>query len=145
MTFPLHTILRVLHLHNCFLVLSTTDYVLPRWSDNLLSINQSFTDSSSECEVALISTKSFPEASKTESSAYNYSLYFTAADTSFMYKGNNRGPRIEPCGKPQVIPLATDIVPSTLVTCTQPVKYDLNPHIESSLTPTPLRFFKRMA
>ena len=48
---------------------------------------------------------------------------------SVMYKRNNRGPSIEPCGTPQVIPLATDIVLSTSVICTLPVKYDQNQHI----------------
>ena len=144
---------RVLHLHHfgpCYictilvLVPNTMGCVLPRWSDNLLSINQSFTDFSSELKVAWISTISFPEASKTESSAYNNSLHLTAANMSVMYKRNNRGPSIEPCGMPQVISLATDIVPSTSVTCTLPVNYDQNQHIESSSTPTPLSFFKRM-
>ena len=90
MTIPLHTILRVLHLHNFVLVPNTMGCVLP---------------------------------------AYNNSLHLTAADMSVMYKRNNRGPSIEPCGTPQVIPLATDIVPSTSVTCTLPVKYDQNQHI----------------
>ena len=76
------------------------DCIVPRWSDNLLSINQSFTDSSSEFKVAIISTKSFPEASKTELSAYDNSWHLTAADMSFMYKGNNRGPSKEPCDTP---------------------------------------------
>ena len=83
-TFPLHTILIVLHLYNFIFVPNTRDYVLPKWGDNLSSINQSFTVSGSELKVASIPTMSLPESSKTESSAYNNSLHLTVADMSYI-------------------------------------------------------------
>ena len=132
----------MLHWHNFLLVPNTMDCVLPKWSDNLLLINQSFMDSthsSSELKVASIPTMSLPEASKTKLSTYNNSLHLTAADMSFIYKRNNRDPSIEPCGMPQVIPLARL---SILVNCTLPVKYDLNHHLEFTNTYT-LKFLQQ--
>ena len=83
MTSSLHTILRVLHLHNFHPVPNRMDCVLPQLLWIVLLINQSFTDSSSEHKVASIPTKSFPEANKAESSGYKNSLYITAADMLF--------------------------------------------------------------
>ena len=84
MTFPLHTILIVLHLHNFLFVQNTMDCALPKWSDNLLLINQSFTDFGSKLKAASIPTKPLPKTSKTDSSAYNNILHLTAADMSFI-------------------------------------------------------------
>ena len=36
---------------------------------------------------------------------------------SLMYKMNNNGPRIDPCGTPFLILMASDLAPSIITTC----------------------------
>ena len=86
--------------HNCpvlnlLFVPNKIDCVLPRWRDNLLSISQLLTYSSSELNVDSISATFFPEAIKAESSAYNNSLHLTADAISFTYNKNKRGPSMD--------------------------------------------------
>ena len=78
MTFPLQITFNLTPVLNLLFVPNKIDCVLPRWRDNLLSISQLLTYSSSELNVDYISATFFPEEIKAESSAYNNSLHLTA-------------------------------------------------------------------
>ena len=69
MTFPLQITFNLTPVLNLLFVPNKIDCVLPRWRDNLLSISQLLTYSSSELNVDSISATFFPEAIKAESSA----------------------------------------------------------------------------
>ena len=54
---------------------------------------------------------------RAESSAYKGSLHPTADGTSFTYIRNSKGPRIDPCGTPQVIVAGLEMVPPISTDC----------------------------
>ena len=53
-------------------------------------------------KFASIHFKSGPVNTRQESSAYRRRSHSTELDMSFTYKRKFRGPRIDPCGTPQV-------------------------------------------
>ena len=82
------------------------------FSDNLFNLNQILSAFNSTLIVCSISNIDLPDTNMFVSSANNMiKLDLHAVCLSFTYNTNNRGPKIDPCGTPQLILSISDLTP----------------------------------
>ena len=80
------------------------DLYLPKWTDSLLSTNQSYAFQNSLSKTFSISVTSLCWQKILVSSAYRYVWVFDkACRISFLYSINNKGPNIDPWGTPPLM------------------------------------------
>ena len=104
------------------------------FSDNLFNLNQILSAFNSTLIVCSISNIDLPDTDMSVSSANNMiKLDLHAVCISFTYNKNNRGPKIDPCGTPQLILPISDLTPLYTTYCCLSDKYFF-----SQLNATPL-------
>ena len=83
-------------------LVNTINFVLLVFNDNLFSFNHSSILTSLELTFLFNSFGQEFVSVRTVSSANNFVLKLDTRGMSLMYNKNSNGPRVEPCGTPQV-------------------------------------------
>ena len=110
--------------------------VLPRCNDNFFSHSHLLRLFIFFYKTWSILLMFFPVTARAESSAYQYIKSQSSSIAPFMsftYNKNKRGPKIEPCGTPQLILSVDDLVPLPSTYWPLDDKYILNHDTEESL------------
>ena len=119
----------------CFLP-NTIKLVLLIFKDNLLAANQVWNLFNSS-ETVLHKSFILSAVQKILVSSANIirSVTFEILHISLIYRINNFGPSIEPCGTPHITSCNSDFIPLKLTNCLRFNKYDFNQLLAIPLTP----------
>ena len=98
------------------------------------------------CNFSLISFLYRPDLPITASSANKHiSLKCSSREISFIKIRNSKGPRMEPCGTPQITGIGSDIVFLIFTDCFLSVRYDKNQCCVFTLHSYSFNFSKRIS